>query len=205
MSPDPAPLVELALSRPPTLRSTRLVCLDGPAGSGKTTLADLLVADCARRGLSTSLVHMDDVYEGWSGLAAAGEKVRTTIVEPLGRGEAAGYHRYDWHAQEYAELVPVAPADLLVVEGVGSGHLGYADRITVLAFVEAPQATRFRRGLERDGAALAPQWRRWALDEERLHEAEQTRARADVLVDGVTGRLSWPGARWPGARWPRAR
>ena len=32
-------VVDLALRRPPTLGDGRLVCIDGPAGSGKTTLA----------------------------------------------------------------------------------------------------------------------------------------------------------------------
>jgi uridine kinase len=186
---DAAQIVDLALARPALLGTSRLVCVDGPAGSGKTTTADLLAAELARRGRSVSLVHMDDVYEGWTGLATAGDRVRRRIVEPLARGEAAGHPRYDWHRGEYAEVLTVAPADVLVVEGVGSGHLGYADRISLLVFVEAPEATRLRRGIARDGAQLQEEWVRWMVQESDLHEAEQTRSRADVVVDGETGQL----------------
>ena len=35
-----AEVLSLARSRPPTLGSGRLICVDGPAGSGKTTLAE---------------------------------------------------------------------------------------------------------------------------------------------------------------------
>src|SRR5262245_52752501 len=44
-----------------------LVVVDGPAGSGKTTLADQLaprVGDGS--GGRAQVVHMDDLYEGWA-------------------------------------------------------------------------------------------------------------------------------------------
>ncbi len=65
MTPDAAAalVVQHALSRPPTLGAGRLVCVDGPAGSGKTSLADAV----ARR-TAAQVVHMDDLYGGWDGL-----------------------------------------------------------------------------------------------------------------------------------------
>jgi uridine kinase len=186
----PVAVADLVLRRAPSWGSSRLVCIDGPAGSGKTTLADRVADELRRRGHSVALVHMDDVYEGWTGLATAGDRVRTGVVEPLTRGRPAAYRRYDWAREEYAELVAVPPADVLVVEGVGAGHLGYTDRISVLVFVDAPEVTRMERGLRRDGPAMQDHWRRWLPEEERLLETERTRARADVLVDGETGRAT---------------
>ncbi len=184
-----AQIVDLALRRSATLGSTRLVCVDGPAGSGKTTLAGALVDTCSSAGLSTALVHMDDVYDGWDGLRRGGGTVRRSIVQPLAEGRPASYRRYDWAAGRYAESRDVPPVDVLLVEGVGSGHLGYADHITVLVWVDAPRDLRLRRGLERDGEALRSHWLRWMAEESRLHDEERTRARADVLVDGADGSL----------------
>ncbi len=184
-----APVVDLALRRSPTLGASRLVCVDGPAGSGKTTFAGEVVGAFGTAGLSTALVHMDDLYEGWGGLPGAGGLVRRSIVEPLAGGRAGSYRRYDWVEDRYAERHDVPPVDVLVVEGVGSGHLGYADRITVLVWVEAPVELRLRRGLQRDGEALRSHWLRWMADESRLHEQERTRERADVVVDGTDGSL----------------
>jgi Holliday junction resolvasome RuvABC ATP-dependent DNA helicase subunit len=56
-------VVSLAAAREPTLGATRLVCIDGPAGSGKTTLGTLVAAS-----VGAQLVHGDDLMAGWSGL-----------------------------------------------------------------------------------------------------------------------------------------
>ena len=183
-------VLELALRRSPGLRTTRMICVDGPAGSGKTTFADRLVAAARARGLSTELVHMDDLFEGWGGLSDAGDRVLEQVVRPLASGRPGRYARYDWLQERYADMVDVAPADLLVVEGVGSGDPRYADRMTALVWVEAPPALRLERGLARDGAGLEPHWRDWMRKEAELHARDRTALRADVLVDGSSGEVS---------------
>lgn len=182
-----AVVVERALRRPALLADSRLVCLDGPAGSGKTSLADAVVRRARDARLTVTLVHLDDVYDGWGGLATVGVTLLEDVVRPLAERRPATYRRYDWHAGRYAETRPVDPADLVVLDGVGSGHLGFADLVTLLVWVEAPSDVRLRRGLARDGADLEPQWTTWQTAEVRLHQEEDTRRRADVLVDGVTG------------------
>ncbi len=177
-------VVRRTLERPATLGAGRLVCVDGPAGSGKTTLADAVV-EAARHHGSVALVHMDDVYEGWHGLAEAVIRVSRDVVDPLRQGRPGGYRRYDWHAGRLAEQHVVAPVDLLVVEGVGSGGSAYVEAITTLVWVTAPRDLRLRRGLARDGESLRGEWLAW-LAEEDVHLArERTRERADVLVDGT--------------------
>lgn len=178
-------VLELALTRAPTLGSTRLICLDGPAGAGKTTLAAALVAELDRRGAGQAgLVHMDDLFEGWAGLRTVGTQLDSLLL-PLARDEPGTYRRYDWHAGRFAETITVEPAPVLLVEGVGSGAERFTHLVTVLAWVEAPSGLRRERGLARDGDAFAPHWEQWARDEEELFAREQTRARADVVVDGT--------------------
>lgn len=168
----PADILTLTQLRPPTLGSGRLVCVDGPAGSGKTSLAS---------DLDSPVVHMDDLYPGWDGLPAVGVHV-LGLLEPLSRDEPGRYRRYDWRAGEYAEEHVVEPAPLLVLEGVGSGGLAWSAWITTLVWVEAPYEVRMRRGLDRDGEAFAPHWERWAAQERVLFARERTRQRADVVV-----------------------
>lgn len=187
-------VVRRTLAAPPTLGDGRLVCLDGPAGSGKTTLAAAVAAE-APPGMSVQVVHLDDVYPGWSGLEEGVARIATGLVAPLARGESGGYRRYDWVAGREAEWHDVAPTDLLVLEGVGAGSLDYAEHITTLVWVEAPRDLRLERALTRDLELHDPPGGReslraslaaWMADEDALHARHRTRERADVLVPGVT-------------------
>ena len=179
-----AALLSLVEERPPTLGAGRLVCIDGPAGSGKTTLAAALAA--AR---PTALVlHMDDLYDGWDGLAA-GIAQLDALLTAHATGRPGTVRRYDWHAGGYAEEIDVVPAPLLVVEGVGSGAAGHADRIGALAWVSAPDEERWRRGLERDGPDAEPHWRRWLVTETRHFRTDRTAERADLVGVVAGGRL----------------
>lgn len=175
-----AAVLELALARSETLGTGRLVCVDGPAGSGKTTLADALRDQ--RPG--AAVVHMDDLFEGWAGLPRIDAQL-DRLLGPLSEDRPGNYRRWDWHAHTWAEEVTVDPVDLLVLEGVGSGSLRAAGVTTVLVWIEAAYDVRMRRGLERDGDAFASHWEEWARAEADHFARHRTRERADLVLDGT--------------------
>lgn len=182
---DVAEVVALARGRSPTLGRSRLVCVDGPAGSGKTTLATELESEFLRRGLVVATLHMDDLYAGWSGLDEADhlqQRVLDQVMLPLAASQPGRWQRYDWHAQRFAEWHHLPPPDLLIIDGCGSGALAYAPYLTVLVWVQAARDTRIARGVDRDGEAVLPQWLRWMDSEERHFVANRTRERADVQL-----------------------
>jgi uridine kinase len=163
----------------PHLGATRLVVVDGPAGAGKSTYADAL----ARTLDDAPLVHLDDLYEGWLGLRP---DLYTRLVDglllPLTSGVAGGYHRYDWSAERFAEWHEIAPAEVMILEGVGSAARP-VDRFAALrVWVDAPPELRLTRGLERDGAEMHDKWVQWMADESAHFATDGTRDRADVVV-----------------------
>lgn len=169
-------LLRMVASRPATLGPGRLLCLDGPAGSGKTTVA----AAIADQASDAVVVHTDDLLEGWRGLPRLAETVRA-LLAPLAEDRASTWHRWDWHASRWAEEHAVFPGGLLVLEGVGSWSPGIAGWVGALGWIEAPYDERKRRGLERDGDDFAPYWEQWAADEAAVFARDRTREHADVV------------------------
>jgi hypothetical protein len=174
-------VLDLVRSRPPTLGPGRLVSIDGPAGSGKTTLAEEIAGSTG-----APVVHMDDLFEGWEGLPRITAQL-DGLLRPLTEGRPGSYRRWDWFAGGWADTVTVPPASLLVLEGVGSGSLAHADLITALVWVEVPYELRMSRGLARGGVEVAERWQQWAIDEQEHFSRERTRERADVRLDGTEG------------------
>lgn len=191
-------IVDRALGRSPTLGTGRLICVEGPSGAGKTTLAQALrrgvrdrlrgprrKADCRH----VALLHMDNLYPGWDGLAEGMQILARDVLGPLREGRPGRFRRYDWVAGELAEERMVQPVDVLVVEGVGSGASAVADAVTCLVWVETPQALRTRRGVDRDGEQMREPLARWQQQEAEMFTRERPWERADAVVDGTDAAL----------------
>jgi uridine kinase len=172
-------ILSLAAARPATLGAGRLVCVDGPAGSGKTTLGAALAE---RTG--AQLIHSDDLMSGWRGLDSVGRQL-AGLVDALAAGRAGSYQHYDWRAGRYDQTVEVPPGPWLVVEGVGSGAAAIAPYITVLVWIEVDEELRLSRGMARDGEVMRELWLVFMDDERALFELDRTRERADVVLDGT--------------------
>ncbi|WP_156043839.1 uridine kinase [Cellulomonas sp. URHE0023] len=187
-----------ALAASPRLGPVRLVVIDGPAGSGKTTTADVVARDAAALGATAEVVHLDDLYAGWSGLEGSlWPRLSAQVLEPLRRGRPGRYQRYDWPTGAFAEWVDVQVPEVLVLEGCGSARRA-ADAIAVLrVWVEAPADLRLERGLARDGADAREHWLTWMTDEAAHFARERTRERADVRLDAFGGVVSDSGSPAP--------
>lgn len=171
-------VADRVLAAPPTLGGGRLVCIDGPAGSGKTTLSGRLADVVAQ----AQVIHCDELLQGWGGLPGLAGSV-AALLAPLSTGRPGQWRRWDWLADTWAETHPVSPGGLLVLEGVGSWSPAIGDLVGVLVWVETASDVRLERGLARDGEQMRPRWEQWRLDEAALFARLGTRAHADVLVD----------------------
>lgn len=191
---DAAAIVTRVLAAPATLGAGRLVCVDGPSGAGKTTLGTALDrgfrdalrspgAPAARAHVR--VLHMDNLYAGWDGLAAGMATLADAVVGPLRRGDPGRYRRYDWHRGAWAEERLVQPCEVLVVEGVGSAPAVCADAVTCLVWVDTQSDVRLERGVRRDGEQVRALLQHWRAQEEQMFARERTRQRADVVVDGA--------------------
>ncbi|MET3963725.1 hypothetical protein ABIE44_003659 [Marmoricola sp. OAE513] len=168
--------VDLERGFDPSTRS--VLCIDGRAGTGKTTLAAAVAAEDG----GATVVHTDDLLPGWDGLPQL-PALLAGLVEPLAAGLPGSYQRYDWAAGRLAETVVVEPSSgLVIIEGVGAGCRTLRPWRSVLAWVEAGSEVRKARALARDGDAFAPYWDAWLLAEDAYVATELDLDRIDVTV-----------------------
>lgn len=175
-----------ALRQPARLGRVRLVCVDGPAGSGKTTLAGEVLSACVARGVTTAVVHLDDLYDGWRGIEGSWwPRLVAQVIEPLRRGRPGRLQRYDWAAGRFGSWQDVPVPDVLVVEGCGAARREVDALASLRVWVEAPPDVRRARWEARDGTSDVAHHDAWRVDERAHFARERTRERADLHVDTV--------------------
>ena len=181
----------------------RLVCIEGPGGAGKSTLAAAVAARCrAQHPAHITVVHGDDFFgpverrwldghtprqespsDGYGVFAHA--RLRRELLDPLRAGERARYQRYEWASDSLAEWLSAPPQGLVLVEGayVLRRHLRhYWDEAL---FVRTPPSVRHARLHARRQNASG--WiERWVAAEDAYLAAEDPAAAADLIVDGAS-------------------
>lgn len=151
-------------------RDLVIVGIDGRSGAGKSSMGKLLVAELAQLDLTVSLFHLEDMYQGWRGLAAAVQQWQQ--MEPALRARRhAHWTSWDWQNSRplpHQELkIPAAQnglAPVLVIEGVGT----FAAHLDLKCWISRADQARKVAALTRDGETYAPYWDIWAAQEEEL-------------------------------------
>ena len=159
-----------------------IIAIDGPAGAGKTTLAHEIFLAISPR-MSVNVIHMDDLYDGWDN--ALGEdltKVLTHIVDQHKQKKSAKISKYNWTNSSFEDSEELAPADLLILEGVGSGDMAIQDDLAALIWIDIDPEIGVKRVIERDGAQVANEMRKWLGTQEEYFSQHSTREKADFIL-----------------------
>lgn len=160
-------LTEAVLQRLDGRTAPLLVAIDGRAGSGKSTTARGVAERLAAHGVTTTVIGMDELYDGWHGLAAGPALLFRRVLTPLRDGTTASYPRFDWYQGRYDDEVLVPATSVVLVEGVGSSAVP-VPLLDLRVWLELPTDLRRERALRRDGEMFAPHWESWAAQESEL-------------------------------------
>jgi len=183
--------IEQVLLASPSVGIVRLVCIDGPAGSGKTTLATALAARLVPTFGEVPVVHGDEVYEGWPVVAGAADRVDAFarladrlegwLLDRWRRGYDGEHPRWDWHARQWSEAtVAVPPVPVVILEGVGLASRTLRAHAVLSVWVDAAEDVRLSRVLARDGESLRAEMVAWQRDEAAWHLLDETAEGCDV-------------------------
>jgi hypothetical protein len=142
-------VIDQILAAPPRLGGVRLVAIDGPSGSGKSSLADELLAELP----DAVLVRTDD-FATWDDPVAWWPRLVDGVFLPLAQGRPGRYRRTVWSdgRPHPGDEVAVRVPGVLLVEGVSSGRRSIRPRLSYLVWCElSDPAARLARAVARDG------------------------------------------------------
>ena len=156
----------------------QIILIDGPAGSGKTTLSKEL-----SEKLNCQVVHLDDHYNGWDeALSNDLAQVLLKIVGNFSISRPSEIPTFNWQKAKFEGSRVIEPANTLIIEGVGSGQSQIRPFASKLYWVETEPEIGLARVLERDGKEYEERIKSWQIREESHFQVERTRDFADFII-----------------------
>lgn len=165
--------------------NTPIVVIDGRACSGKSTLAKELQNRLFQEGDSLPrLLHMDDLYPGWDGLAAGVDYLKRMILNPLKQTGSASWQEYDWAAGKRNNWREFSGGTPLIIEGCGSLNTYTASIANLTVWLSAPEELRRERWLAREGNV--EKFELWSAQELDFIALEHSDTLATYFYDSST-------------------
>ncbi|MFE7752770.1 uridine kinase [Streptomyces sp. NPDC057428] len=170
----------------PSCGPVRLIAVDGHAGSGKSTFADRLAEALG----GAPVLRLDDLASHEE-LFAWTDRLRAQVLDPLSRGASARYAPYDWTARRFGTPKTLAPAPVMLVEGVGAGRAAVRPFLAGLLWIEGDRGASWEQGRLRDGPGLAEFWDGWTLAEQRHFADDPSYPFADTVIRRTPTGYAW--------------
>ena len=184
--------IEFALNRVLALQESGklpIVLIDGRAASGKSQFAkDLSEAYFQVDKQAARVVHMDDLYPGWNGLAEGSVYLLTNILLPLANSRSANWQVWNWRKNHRGAEEPgngrrqFAGGTLLIVEGCGSISRLSSTNSDFQIWIDADDAARKERFSKRDSGKFDEYFGIWSAQEDEYYEREKSKQLAELII-----------------------
>ena len=163
-------------------KSHPVIAIDGPAGAGKTTLAHEIFLALSPK-MSVNVIHMDDLYDGWdNALTDDLTQILCYLSAQHQNQVPTKISRYNWATSSFDPAEEIAPADLLILEGVGSGDKSLQDQFAALIWIDIDPEIGVQRVIDRDGPGVENQMQKWLGTQQQYFSQHSTREKADFIL-----------------------
>ena len=160
---------------------TPIILIDGRAGSGKSTFAESLQQQLFRDGESAPrVIHMDNIFEGWEGLALGSDYMVRFILQPLARHKTASWQDWSWVKNQRSSWREFSGGTPLIFEGCGSLTERSKEHADISIWLEAREDTRRERWIQRE--RHLEKFDFWAAQELDFYAREKSQSLADLVI-----------------------
>jgi uridine kinase len=159
-----------------------LLAIDGPAGSGKTTLAAKLQSEY-QLASTVEVIHMDDLYNGWEQALSNDLTAKLSeIIQAHKDGKNFYIQRFNWATMEYGEAELIQSTKVLILEGVGAAQKVVRDAGAKTYWIETTPEIGLQRVLDRDGGHLRDLMLTWQSYQDLHFKVDKTAENCDVKL-----------------------
>ena len=159
-----------------------LLAIDGPAGAGKTTFAAKLETELSESA-TVKVIHMDDLYNGWENALS---NALSEILDRISTAHLANREFvikiFNWKSMQFDTEETIVPTDYLIIEGVGAAQQIVRDSGATTYWLDIEPEIGLQRVLERDGAHIEAQMRRWQVEQDKHFARDETRENCDFKL-----------------------
>lgn len=170
---------DISKSEKPGNMNSRIICIDGCGGAGKTTFATKLSSELN----NCPIIHTDD-FASWEEPLSWYTRMKDQVLKPLSENTKAYYQKYDWGKRKLTKWISIEPQSFIIIEGVSSCRIDFRPYISYGIFIETNQDLRLQRGLDRDGEHMKEQWLKWMKEEALYLKEHQPQKFANLIISG---------------------
>jgi uridine kinase len=171
---------KIKLARTPEGVKPKIIAIDGGGGAGKSTFAGKL-----SEALGGAPIVQTDDFASWDNPLEWSQGLLDNFLKPFAAGKSARFHLSEWSAGDDRGWKEVAPAQVLILEGVASSRRIFRPYLAFTIYIDTPREERFRRGIARDGEHKRTDWVRWQNEEDEYLETERPDLYANIVLSGA--------------------
>jgi uridine kinase len=108
--------------------------------------------------------------------------VLSYIAKAHSQSEPISLSKFNWADSTFSPAEAIDDAQLIILEGVGSGQSAIREYLSALIWIEIDESKGLSRVLERDGEGIRNQMQKWLMTQEQHFALEKTENAADFVL-----------------------